>query len=110
MTIKDFLEAVEGYYGPYRPVQKRIVAQYLAQRAWPPEYLSSLFAYLTKTVSCEKHFVPDIAVFVRLSARELPTPDRPVKALPEPEVTEDRRTEVRNMAEKILGRKLNVQW
>jgi hypothetical protein len=110
LTIPDFVAAVEGYYGQYRPIQKKMVMSYLSQKSWAPGYLGELFAYLTKTVSCEKHFVPDIAVFERIKRNELQPAAPAMKALPEPEIPEEQRKKNRERVEHILGRKLSVEW
>lgn len=62
MTIPEFIKAIEGYYGKYKPTTKSVVAQYLQEEGLHPERLRAIWRHLVKTVSGQYGFVPDVAV------------------------------------------------
>lgn len=61
MTIPEFIKAIEGYYGKYKPATKSVVIQYLQEESVYPERLRAIWRHLVKTVSGQYGFVPDVA-------------------------------------------------
>lgn len=61
MTIPEFIKAVEGYYGKYKPGTKSVVTQYLQEESIHPDRLREIWRHLVKTVSGQYAFTPDVA-------------------------------------------------
>ena len=67
MTVREFAEAMEQYYGPYpRPAVKALVAQRVA--TYTDEYRSALYEALLLNVSSRFDRPPDIAEIVKHDA------------------------------------------
>ena len=67
MTMREFVEAMEQYYGPYpRPAVKALVAQRVA--TYTDEYRSALYEAMLLNVSSRFDRPPDIAEIVKYDA------------------------------------------
>lgn len=62
MTIDQFLQAVEGYYGQYRPQVRPVVEQWLRSQRPGTQALSRLFAELVQTQTSQYRTPPDVAI------------------------------------------------
>lgn len=83
--MKEFLDRVQGYYGPYNNIQGREIVRYLAkyERSYT-NWLDILYDEVLKNYSSRWKLPPDIAVFEEVkelvkgrmpNRRSLPSPD-----------------------------------
>lgn len=106
MTIPEFIKAVEGYYGKYKPGTKSVVVQYLREEQLHPDRLREIWRHLVKTVSGQYAFTPDVATIEQArreirSVRAAPAEYRP--ALPDP-AAEQFRPELEGLLKGLVDR------
>lgn len=108
MTPREFLDAIQGYYGlRYTDGQKPFIAKWVASRS--EAFLRCLFDEITREVSGQFRTLPDIAIFEQCTQRALDVLryNQPQLKAPEPIQTPEEAAEQERILDEL--RKMILQ-